>query len=135
MPFQGGEAVPVTEDGGYVAFESWDGKMLYYLKTLYPDQLFAKPLAGGPERPIISTSILGRALYPVQGGLYFIGSGPAPATPTLEFYDLSTGRRRVLAAIKGRLRLGLTVSPDRKSVLFSLNRTSEADLILIENFR
>jgi len=41
----------------------------------------------------------------------------------------------VVAGIEGRLYLGLAVSPDRKTFLFSKNSDAGADLMLIENFR
>jgi Tol biopolymer transport system component/predicted Ser/Thr protein kinase len=133
MPFQGGQAVQVTDSGGYVAFESWDGKTLYYLK--FPSSLlFAKPLAGGPERQVVPDTICGRGFYPVENGVYYLGRGDGQVC-ALKFYDQAIGRSRVLATVERGVGMGLTVSPDRKTVLFSLVRKAGSDLMLIENFR
>jgi Tol biopolymer transport system component len=132
-PFPDGQAVQVTDNGGYVAFESWDGKTLYYLKTPSPGLLFARLLAGGPERQIIPDSVRARGFVPVADGIYYIGQGEG-RTSALKFYNQAARRSQVLTTIEGSLTLGLTVSPDRKTVLFSMGRRA-SDLMLIENFR
>jgi Tol biopolymer transport system component len=134
MPFQGGEAAQVTDNGGYVAFESWDGKTLYYVKAVLTQPLFARPLGGGPERQIIGR-VVNRAFYPVEDGIYYIGPGEKLGTYSLQFYDFATGRSRALTAIEESVYLGLAVSPDRKTVLFTTGNPGNADLMLIENFR
>lgn len=73
MRFEGGEAFQVTDNGGYVAFESWDGKILCYLKASssslrFIQPLYARALAGGPERQIID-AVAVRAFYPVKNGI------------------------------------------------------------------
>ena len=48
----GGEALPVTRQGGYVALESPDGKHLYYTKTGIPENaegIWEVPVEGGAE--------------------------------------------------------------------------------------
>ena len=53
-PASTGEAVQVTRNGGWVAFESRDGKFLYYIKT---DEahggLWKMPVSGGVENLVI----------------------------------------------------------------------------------
>ena len=58
-----------------------------------------------------------------------------PGTHLLRFYDFASGRSRVLTVIDGSLNVGLTVSPDRKTVLFTAVKPINRDLMLIENFR
>jgi Tol biopolymer transport system component len=135
MPFQGGQAVQVTDKGGYVAFESWDSTTLYYVKAVpTPTPLFARPLGKGPEHQIIDR-VVNRAFYPVEDGIYYIGPGEKLGTYSLQFYDFATGRSRALTAIEESVYLGLAVSPDRKTVLFSVSNPATSDLMLIENFR
>jgi Tol biopolymer transport system component len=141
IPAAGGESMQVTDRGGYVAFESWDGKTLYYTKSagvnvdLAPGPLFARSLAGGPERQVLD-SVVARAFFPVEDGIYYIARHDNEGAWPLQFFDLATGRSRVLTRIEGQLWLGgLTVSPDRKIFLFTVNKPLNFDLMLIENFR
>jgi Tol biopolymer transport system component len=135
---QGGEARQVTDNGGYVAFESWDGKMLLYTKGVNHSPLFGKSLTGGSERQILEW-VVNRAFFPVEGGIYHIARAGKDGTCPLQLFEFATGRSRVLTRIESPLylgsALGLTVSPDRKTVLFTVNKSVNRDLMLIENFR
>jgi len=138
MPFQGGQPVQVTDEGGNVVFESWDGKTLYYLKTgsILGGPLFARSMDGGPEDVIVSDRVVARAFFPAQDGIYYIASQKkGSGLHVLKHHDPSTGRCEVLRTMKENLGLGLAVSPDRKTVLFTAGPKFGADLMLIENFR
>jgi len=73
MPSEGGRAVQVTKRGGYAAFESMDGKTLYYAKGLEVPGLWQVPVEGGEETRVIEQ--LGAFLWGywavVEGGIYF----------------------------------------------------------------
>jgi hypothetical protein len=133
MRFEGGDSSQVTDNGGYVAFESWDGNALYYLKA-DSSPLYVRTLAGGPERKFID-SVVARAFYPVENGIYYLGSGEKPGAFALRFYDFANEKRRTLIAIEQTPGLGLAVSPDRQTFLFSIRNPDSSDLMLIENFR
>jgi hypothetical protein len=51
------------------------------------------------------------------------------------FYEFAEGRSRVAAEIEGRLFLGFTVTPDRKTFVFSKWTDAGSDLMLIDRFR
>ncbi|MFL6449478.1 MAG: hypothetical protein ACJ746_17625 [Bryobacteraceae bacterium] len=53
VPFAGGTAVQVTKDGGADAFESRDGKFVYYTKWEQRG-IWRKPVEGGPDTLIIT---------------------------------------------------------------------------------
>ena len=91
-------------------------------------------LAGGSERQILNT-VEERAFFPVEDGIYYIGPGEKVGTHLLQCYDFASGRSRVLSAIEGSLNMGLAVSPNRKTVLFTVVKPINRDLMLIENFR
>jgi Tol biopolymer transport system component/tRNA A-37 threonylcarbamoyl transferase component Bud32 len=129
----GGQAEQVTQNGGFVAFESADGKTLFYMKD-NSAPLFAKPLGGGPERQVLDF-VAYRAFFVVEDGLYYIGRAGNDRQYPLQFFQFSTGTSRLLTKIEGMLGLGLTVSPDRKTFLFVKSVTSGSDLMLIENSR
>ena len=124
----------MTDDGGRRAVESWDSKTLYYVKARRGVQpLFARSVAGGPERQILD-SITSRYFDVVQEGIYYIAVADEEGLYPLQFYDFTTGKSRVLTRIEGRA-LGVTVSPDRKTVLFFSRPPANSDLMLVENFR
>ena len=130
----GGEAVQVTRNGGYVAFESPDGKTLYYTKSPAPGPLFRLPLEGGAESQVLA-SVYQRAFTVTGRGIYFIAAPDARGIALLQFLDLATGKTRPIAALERPLYLGLTVPPDGRTVLYSQYALVGSDLMLVENFR
>ena len=101
--------------------------------------LFARPVSGGPERQILDSMTGGvHAYFPVDGAVYYIPT-PEAGTPfarEVRILDLATGHHQTLARFEARAAFGLTVSPDRKTVLWSVIPTSPGDdLMLIRNFR
>jgi hypothetical protein len=54
----------------------------------------------------------------------------------LRFLSFATGEHKTLNRFEGRYRFGLSVSPDRKTILYSGSKPSAGDdLMLIRNFR
>ena len=133
-PSSGGEGEQVTSTGAEYAFESTDGKTLFYVRTT--GELFAMPIGGGPERRLIDFVASGPStgIAVVPAGIYYWSrTGTDGLTPLL-FFDLSNRRSAELTRVTGR-GPGLSASPDRKSVLFVRSVDSGGDLMLIENFR
>jgi Tol biopolymer transport system component len=134
-----GEAEQITTTGGFAAVESWDGKTLYYTRTNASDgPMFAKSLMGGPERHVVE-SVFNRGFVPVDTGLYYIVRPDPQGTPQhfeLRFLDFVTGRTSVLNRFESLNMTGLTVSPDRKTVMSSgITPSAGDDVMLIRNFR
>ena len=72
VPATGGEPVRVTANGGYVAFESADGRSIYYTKTTAGcSPLFVRSLDGGPERQVIE-SVCWRGFVVTERGIYHL---------------------------------------------------------------
>jgi Tol biopolymer transport system component len=137
IPAAGGESVQVTDDGGYVAFESWDSQTLYYTKdpsVVSSAPLFARPLAGGREQKVLA-SVVARKFVVFEDGIYHIAGADKEGAYPLQFFDFATGKSRLLTRIEAQPYPGLTVSPDRKTVLFTVAKPINYDLMLIENFR
>jgi Tol biopolymer transport system component/DNA-binding winged helix-turn-helix (wHTH) protein len=133
---QGGRAEPVTTNGGSVGRVSPDGATLFYKKVTPPNfseshEIFARPLAGGEERQVASSFT--RDFIPTADGIYYFGPPDEQRLTPLMFYEFSTGASRVVVAISGRVGEGLSVSPDRKSVLFTRSVNNGSDLMIIEN--
>jgi hypothetical protein len=124
------EAIQVTRRGGYDAVESPDGKWLYYTKTIPISGLWRMPTAGGEEVQVLQAL----ASYTVfDDGIYFLK--PSGATTLLQFLALANGSIQSLATTGKRPVGGLTVSPDRRWLLFAQMDQEGADLMLVENFR
>jgi len=128
-----GRAEQITQNGGYVALESFDGKTLFYTKS-DTSPLFAKPLAGGPEQKIVDF-VAFRAFTIVEDGIYCVGRKGENDQYPLQFIRLLTGQIQELAKLDHPGNYGLTVSPDRKTFLFTKDTSLGADLMLVENFR
>jgi dipeptidyl aminopeptidase/acylaminoacyl peptidase len=133
-PAAGGSAEQVTRDGGYVAVEGPGGAQLFYTKSgVYEGvPLYARPLAGGKEHRVLER-VMARGFAVFSDGIYYLDS-TGPLTSEIQFYNFGTGRSRTVGAIDGSVGLGLSVSPDRKTFLFS-RISSGSDLMAIENFR
>jgi serine/threonine protein kinase len=116
------------------AWESWDGSTLYFTRS---GMLFGKPVAGGPET-VVLPSVYQWDFFPVKGGIYYIRQPDASDRYSLElrYFDLPSKKDTVLNSFQSQESNGLSVSPDRKTVLYSGVRMSAGDdLMLIEHFR
>ena len=102
IPADGGEAVQVTENGGYRPVHSPDGRTLYYLRPgpMEAVPLYARPVAGGPERPVLES--VRWCFWTVAGGIYYFAPGGEDGSLSLRYFDLASGRSRLLTAVKGR---------------------------------
>jgi Tol biopolymer transport system component/DNA-binding winged helix-turn-helix (wHTH) protein len=137
MPSTGGPAVQVTHHGGFAAFESPDGRFLYYAKGLGVPGLWRIPTNGGEEIEVISSLEAGYWGYwaVVENGIYYLDT---TAKPGINFFDLATHRiTRVfdLENRPAREASGLAISPDRKTILYTQLDVLNSDIILLENFR
>jgi dipeptidyl aminopeptidase/acylaminoacyl peptidase len=139
VPAVGGEATQVTREGGFEAFESPDGTLLYYTKGRGPGGIWQVPVAGGEERQLPELLDAGYWRYwAVLGdGIYFVSPAPS-ARPALKFFSFATRRVTRLGVLE-RDPLhgppGLTVSPDGRRILYAQTDQSISDLMLVENFR
>jgi hypothetical protein len=134
VPFAGGPAVPVTRHGGEYPLESSNRQMVYYLRD---SELYQVPVAGGEERPL-GLKVIQDDFEVMPDGIYYIAQthGNRFRGGELRFYDFATSRERLVQPL-GDLAFyfGLTVSPDRKTFLYSAEQGTGGDLMLVENFR
>ena len=123
----------MTTNGGNIAFESSDGRTLYYT-NLY-GELHAKPLGGGSEQPLIDKVTLGFGV--TEKGIFYGGAAVKDGKIPLLFYEFSSRSSRELARIaaQGAWNGSFTVSPDGQTMLHTASLSSGQDLMLIENFR
>jgi len=133
VPFAGGPPERVTSNGGHTAFESADGKTLFYTKA-DSSPLFAKLLSGDAERQVLPWVSV-RAFVPVEDGIYYIARRGEDRKFPLQFFQFSSNTSRLLTKIEGVVFHGLSVSPDRKTILFSKSVSAGSNLMMIENFQ
>jgi len=136
MPSTGGLAVQVTRHGGFAAFESPDGKSLYYAKGLTVPGLWRIPTNGGEEVEVISSL---EATYwgywaVIENGIYYLD---ITATPGIVFFDFTTHRStRVFDVDRPISSLqALAVSPDKRTILYTAMDAIHFEIILVEDFR
>ena len=130
----GGEAVRVTSNGGGSAFESPDGKYIYYVKGNWSGSLCKMPVGGGKESQVLP-SVSWNAFSLVNEGIYFISEPGADGKSSIQFVSFPTGKVKTVAPMTSRASEGLSVSPDGRFLLFSQVDAEGSDLMLVENFR
>jgi Tol biopolymer transport system component len=135
IPAKGGQAVQVTTQGGVQAFESPDGKTLYYEKGWDEEapSLWKAPVEGGAETPVLEQFALGDwgnwAL--TAAGVYYCNF----STKAIEFFSFATQRiTRIAKAEKPPLG-GLAASPDGHWILSGQTDQDASHIMMVENFR
>jgi Tol biopolymer transport system component len=139
MPAAGGQAVQITKRGGFAAFESPDGKTLYYAKGIDIDGLWSVPVNGGDEAPVLDFPKGSFWGYWALGktGIYYVNTETG-AQPALEFLRFADKRVVQVAALDRRpvpFLPGMAVSPDERWVLYTQEDQRSSDIMLVENFR
>src|SRR5262249_50716645 len=110
IPAEGGQAVQVTKQGGYEAYESPDGQFLYYSKTSNNFGIWRRPVAGGEEMKALEQGHE-RAWAVLDQGIYFVNFQARPH-PTVEFFNFATSRTMQIAVLEKGFFNGFAVSPD-----------------------
>lgn len=135
-PSTGGTAIQITHRGGFAAFESADGKLLYYAKGLNAPGLWKTSLSGGEESEVVGMPQIGFWGYwaLVKDGIYYLDS---TSEPSINFLSLSTQRTDRVFKLENepvRQAPGLAVSPDGNSILYTLASQYNSDIVLVQNF-
>ena len=132
VPATGGEHERITERGAIMAELSWEGRLLLYSQREGWGPLFLRDLETGQEREL-EPCAGARNLASSPGALYYVGCTDGPDKPLYRF-ETSSSRRERLGTLANPA-LGLTVSPDGKTILYARENLGGADLMMIENFR
>jgi len=137
-PFAGGMAVQVTHKGGAEAFESRDGKFVYYAK-LRQRGIWRKPTEGGGSE----TLVIDRG-SPYHWGLFDNGvcliGLDAAAGPTIDCLDFNTKRITTVSRLPKNTHINVdgpsfSVSQDGRSMLYVTVEREESDIMMVDNFR
>jgi len=82
------------------AYESADGKYIYYVKQYFSSDLWKMPVNGGEESRVLP-SVVSRAFLPVKDGIYFIRERAADAKFSIQFLSLATGIVNTVSTMSG----------------------------------
>ena len=140
LPLDGGEPVQLTKRGGAEAAESPDGRVVYYTKVAeIGPGLWKVPVDGGEEERVLESVRFG---YWAVGrtGIYFIDFDmPSEAGRPIKFFDFQSRRVKQLGAVENTVKWtntpGFATSPDGRWVLYTNLESTDADLMLVDNFR
>jgi len=132
-------AIQVTRNGGYEAFESFDGKLLYYIKPR--EGLWSVPVAGGTEVSVLK-DVWHSHWRLAESGIYFLDfttslSSNSPAPIPLRFYSFTSHKLQTVYTLQKNVNRsipGLAVTPDGRWILWSQIDNQGSDLTLVENF-
>jgi Tol biopolymer transport system component len=140
MPAAGGDPVQLTRGGGAEAFESPDGRTIYY--TRVPEMgpgLWSVPSDGGEEVRVLASVRFGYWAV-ARHGIYFIDFDvPRDAPRPLRFFDFQSRRVTQVGTVENTVSWpntpGFAISPDGRWLLYSSLESTEADLMLVDDFR
>jgi Tol biopolymer transport system component len=143
MDAEGGNAIRITDSGGFEPAPSHDGQYLFYIDRAPNEaagarsirKLKRRPIAGGAE------SIVLEAVHPfwwsvTKQGIYFLTR--ETSFDAIDFLDFNVSRveRKGRLPFRASSRLNrLTVSADGRWALTNELERWDADLMLIDNFR
>jgi Tol biopolymer transport system component len=151
IPVEGGKAVQVTRQGGFMPRISADGKFVYYYR--WQDNMNTGPCIrriptdGGNESPVVVLQLPKATDWSCwtlgERGIYFIDweAKPRAAIKCFNFKtekitqlgDIIKERGNPGLAFGPAIRLG--VSPDEQWLLYVQYDQSGSDIMLVENFR
>ena len=140
VPPAGGTEEQVTKLGGFAAFESSDGRHLYYAKGRSTAGLWRKLLPNGAEEPVLPQLKPGYWGYwaVVENGIYFADQSDLGGPPGIYFYDFAGRRVRQVSRVDKPLAVtdsALAVSPDRRYLLYTQVDQSGSDILLLDHYR
>ena len=132
MTVTGHEPVQVTKNGGYMGYESEDGKWFYFSKR-FQAGIWKIPLGGGQETKVVDDNIHIRNWILKENGIYYMRV--LDSSFNLEYRDLVTNKVRILANVPGVAGNYIDISPDNTWILYTKEEQVESDIMLVENFR
>jgi Tol biopolymer transport system component len=135
MPSEGGEPLQLTKQGGFRAFESADGKVIYYATASSDPDIWRIQPDGAGESPVSPRIHLykWRDWALVDNGIFFSRERSAPH-PVLSFFDFATARVNDVVTLE-KPGEWISASADGKFVLYNQFDHEESNIMLLENFR
>jgi Tol biopolymer transport system component/DNA-binding winged helix-turn-helix (wHTH) protein len=142
QPLAGGPAVRMTANGGFAAFESPDGRWLYFSKGGKTRGIWrmAAALPGSAETPVLEAvagSMWGNWAVGAKG-IYYIDWQAPPGHSAIKYFAFGSKSTQVLDELTNVPAVndsGLAVSPDESRILFAQVDRYGSDIYLLNGFR
>ena len=127
----------VTKGGGREAFESLDGKLIYYSKYQKPG-IWSVPVKGGEEAQVFEKAAQGNWGVARDGICFF--DWKDAVHPVVQFYNFRDRRSTTLYEFLRGTNVDtgnsvISVSPDERWILYTQIDQVGSNLVLVDNFR
>jgi dipeptidyl aminopeptidase/acylaminoacyl peptidase len=137
VPIGGGPPVQVTTGGAVRAWESSDGRFLYY-STSRP-ALWRMPVGGGTSDLVLEfprNTAWGGEWVPATKGIYWMNFDAQPR-PSIEFFDFATWHVTRVFTPPGDYDVGggFSVSKDESWLVFGQRDYFTSDIMMIDQLR
>jgi Tol biopolymer transport system component len=137
-PLQGGDAMQVTKSGGYEAFESLDGKLLFYTKP-QTRGIWSAAVEGGQETRLLDKAATGDWAVAKDGICFFDWKDALHAL--VQCYNLRNGRSATVYEFPAGTDVSdtggtaISVLPDEQWIIYTQLDQAGSNLVLVDNFR
>jgi serine/threonine protein kinase/Tol biopolymer transport system component len=137
IPAGGGAAVLVnsTLTSYSPLVESPDGKFFYATrKDVEGYSLLRTPVEGGKVEQVLDSLTHPESFAVVDNGIYYVPRSDPVKGYSIRFLELATGKSEIIAELGKQSYWSLSVSPDRRWILYTQQDQAGSDLMLVENF-
>ena len=131
-PSVGGAPTQITLQGGTAAIESSDGFLYYAKEPGSPSSIWRVPVKGGGEVHVVDGLSYAINFAVGERGLYFVAVGDTGDKPSVDFFDFATSKRSTLVRLDKPFWFGMTLSPDERSLVFSLVDSAGSNVMLVD---
>jgi WD40-like Beta Propeller Repeat len=129
---QSGGGIRLTNNSGFVAFESRVNQSIYYTGATNPS-LWVLPVTGGKEKLVLD-SVCGRGFAVAEDGIYYLACSDGASS--INFRRFATNQTEEIARLTEETAgMGLTVSPDRQTFLFTVVARKGNNVMVVDKFR
>jgi Tol biopolymer transport system component len=138
LPSEGGRAVRVTDGQASQAFESPDGKRLYFVRNTDVPGLWSVAASGGEET--FELADVSEAFWGVfEKGIMFLVADPkfSPDGPTIRSFDFGSRKVSTIVTLLPTTTVspGFDVARDGRSVLWTQVDSWQSDVMIVDGWR
>jgi Tol biopolymer transport system component len=134
IPSNGGTAIQVTKEGGFRAFESTDGRWVYYSRD-FNSPIWKISVTGGEKSLVLDCKINGWSWTLFEDGIYYINPDTTTFGANIEFLDFPTNEVTKIVALASKKTWSPRISPDGRWLIYNYPEIARVDIMLVENFR
>jgi serine/threonine protein kinase/Tol biopolymer transport system component len=125
----------VTHNGGFEIFESPDGQFLYHTKGGRKTGFWRLSLAGGIESAVPELATISNRFWEASDeGVYFVAPSSSPSLSLFRFADHRVTHVADLPVQPSPVYRGVSISLDRRSLLYMQADVATSNLQVVQNF-